>query len=104
MSRALWQLLLQDPSDLTCDECFVLMEYYAETLASGGEDLFSEIAKHLEGCPDCRLQHQEALRDLLEDPAEEDAAVEGAKGNEGRKAKGERQQRKPGGEGVTEER
>jgi hypothetical protein len=34
----LWQLLLEDPSHLTCDKCFAVMEYYAEVLAMGSTD------------------------------------------------------------------
>jgi hypothetical protein len=67
MPRALWQLLLEDSSDLTCEECFALMEYYAETLTSGRVDLLPEILEHLEGCPDCELQHRMALRGLISD-------------------------------------
>jgi len=52
-TRPLWQLLLDDPSDLTCDECFAVMEYYAEMLAKGRIDLLPEIMEHLKGCPDC---------------------------------------------------
>ena len=73
MPRALWQLLLEDPSDLTCDECFALMEYYAEALTRGGVGLLPEIIEHLERCPDCRLQHREALRRLTADQSERSA-------------------------------
>jgi hypothetical protein len=64
MVRPLWQLLLEDPSDLTCEECFAVMEYYAEVLATGNTDLLHEVIEHLKECPDCRLQHREALRHL----------------------------------------
>jgi hypothetical protein len=74
MPRALWQLLLEDSSDLTCEECFALMEYYAETLTSGRVDLLPEILEHLEGCPDCELQHRMALRGLISDRFERSAA------------------------------
>jgi hypothetical protein len=79
MPRALWQLLLDDPADLNCDECFAVMEYYAEVLARGGFDLLPEIIEHLERCPDCRLQHREALRRLLVDQGEKsDSLLTGA--------------------------
>jgi hypothetical protein len=64
MPRALWQLLLEDPSDLTCEECFAVMEYYAEALTDQGVDLLPKIMEHLERCPDCALQHRQALRRL----------------------------------------
>jgi len=65
MPRALWQLLLENPSDLTCDECFAVMEYYAEILATGGIALLPEIIKHLEECPDCQPEHREMLHRLI---------------------------------------
>ena len=64
MVRPLWQLLLEDPSNLTCDECFAVLEYYSELLAQGGADLFPKAMEHLQGCPECRSEHQEALRCL----------------------------------------
>jgi hypothetical protein len=70
MTKQLWQLLLKEPSNLTCDECFAVMEVYAEILTKGGIDLLPEIIEHLERCPDCRLQHREALQHLLADQSE----------------------------------
>jgi hypothetical protein len=60
----LWQLVLEDPSDLTCDECFALMEYYAEVLTRGGTTLLPKVLEHLKRCPYCASQHREALRRL----------------------------------------
>jgi hypothetical protein len=70
MTRALWQLLLEDPLHLNCDEVFAVMEYYAEVLARGGVDLLPEIIEHLERCPDCGLQHREALHRLIASQSE----------------------------------
>ena len=64
MRDELWQLLQQDPSTLTCDECFAVMEYYAELLAQGGQALLPQILRHLEGCPPCRTEHRAALQQL----------------------------------------
>jgi hypothetical protein len=75
MPRALWQLLLEDPSDLTCEECFAVMEYYAETLADQGAGLLPRIIEHLERCPNCALQHRDALRRLTADPEARDEAL-----------------------------
>jgi hypothetical protein len=66
MTEALWQLLQEEPSTLTCDECFAIMEYYAEVLGQGGEALLPEIMRHLDGCPSCRTEHRAALRRLVE--------------------------------------
>jgi hypothetical protein len=65
MRNTLWQLLQEEPSALTCDECFAVMEYYAELLAQGGEALLPEIMKHLDGCPPCQMEHYAALRRLV---------------------------------------
>jgi hypothetical protein len=70
MAEALWQLLQEEPSDLSCDECFAVMEYYAELLVRGGEALLPEIMKHLEGCPSCRTEHRAALQQLARMPEE----------------------------------
>ena len=64
MLRPLWQLLLEDTSKLTCDECSAVLEYYAELLAWGGADLLPVVREHLQGCPECRSEHQEALHRL----------------------------------------
>jgi len=74
MVKPLWQLLLEKPSDLTCDECFAVMEYYAELLAGGNADLLPKILEHLEGCPNCGLQHREALLHLSAAESEGSAA------------------------------
>ena len=104
MPRALWQLLLEDPSVLNCDECFALMEYYAEVLAKGGADLLPEIVKHLEKCPDCRLQHREALSRLLVDQAERsDEPDTGGTRSKGTNATGQRHHEQGISEDLGEE-
>jgi hypothetical protein len=65
MVRPVWQLLLENSSDLTCNECFAVMEYYAELLAEGSTDLLPEVIEHLRECPPCEVQHREELRHLI---------------------------------------
>jgi hypothetical protein len=65
IERPLWQLLSEDPSDLTCDECFAVMEYYAEVLARGGDRLLPKVLEHLRRCPSCEARHRKALRHLM---------------------------------------
>jgi len=65
MVRSLWQLMAEDPSTLTCDECFALMEYYAELLTEGEVHLSPAVIEHLRGCPNCEVEHREALGRLL---------------------------------------
>jgi hypothetical protein len=72
---ALWQLLLESPSDLTCDECFAVMEYYAELLAEGGADLLPEVMERLKECPSCEIQHREELRHLIASQSETSTAL-----------------------------
>jgi len=62
MTRPLWQLLLDDPAKLACDECFAVMEYYADRLATSGPGLLPEALEHLRGCPECKIEHWEMLR------------------------------------------
>ena len=64
MARPLWRVLLKDPSELTCDECFAVLEYYSELLAQGGADLLPEVMEHVRRCPEYRVEHREALRCL----------------------------------------
>jgi hypothetical protein len=64
MVRPLWQLMLEDPSSLTCNECFALIEYYAEVLTRGGTSILPKVLDHLKRCPYCTSQHREALRRL----------------------------------------
>ena len=64
MAETLWKLLQKEPSSLTCDECFAVMEYYAELLALGGEALLAEVKRHLAGCPSCQVEHHAALSRL----------------------------------------
>ena len=72
--RPLWQLLLEDPSDLTCDECFAVMEYYAEAVAKGGVGLLPKVLEHLRRCPSCEAQHRQALRRLMASQSETSGA------------------------------
>lgn len=72
----MWQLLLENPSDLTCDECFAVMEYYAGVLATTGADLLPKVLDHLRSCPSCRAQHREALRRLMASQSEDNGASE----------------------------
>ncbi len=60
MAPPLWQLLLRESSGLNCDECFAVMEYYAEKLAVGGADLLPKV----QDCPDCEVNYREALHRL----------------------------------------
>jgi hypothetical protein len=66
MVRPLWKLLLEEPSALSCEECFAVLEYYAELLAKEQTELLPEIMDRMKKCPLCQAQHGEALRLLME--------------------------------------
>ncbi len=74
--KPLWQLLLEDPSNLTCDECFAVMEYYADVLSTAGADLLPKVLDHLRRCPSCEARHGEALRRLMASQSEDNGALE----------------------------
>jgi len=64
MIRPLWRLLLDDPENLDCDECFAVMEYWADLLAWAGSDLLPAVERDLVRCSDCRIEHRDALHRL----------------------------------------
>lgn len=75
MVRPVWQLLLEDSSNLTCDECFAVMEYYAELLAEGSTDRLPEVIERLKECPPCEVQHREELSHLIASQSETSTAL-----------------------------
>jgi len=64
VSDPLWRLLLKDPSELGCDECLAVLEFFAGLLAEAGPELLPDVLGHLEGCPECPLELHQALRRL----------------------------------------
>ena len=60
------QLLGPAGPEVSCEECFELLDEYVE-LELAGEDAETRLAglrAHLQGCPACREDH-ESLRDLV---------------------------------------
>jgi hypothetical protein len=62
-SRSLWQLLLLThdasmPVQLTCEECFTLLEYDAELLAGGAvlDAIRPAVNRHLSLCSKCKAK------------------------------------------------
>jgi hypothetical protein len=71
MHRPLWQLLMlvHDPDtfiELSCAECFALLEYDAGCLSSGAElsELSPSVKHHLEICASCQAQLNDWLDEL----------------------------------------
>jgi hypothetical protein len=63
---SLEDLLGPDGPELTCDECFDMLDEYVE-LELAGADADARIPgmrNHLDGCPACREEH-ESLRALV---------------------------------------
>ena len=66
--RSLERLLGPDEAEISCEECFELLDQYVE-LELAGADADAEIPglrAHLRGCPACREDH-ESLRALVAD-------------------------------------
>jgi anti-sigma factor RsiW len=63
---ALERLLGPTGPELTCDECFEMLDEYVDAEASGSDaDVrVPGMRAHLDGCPACREEH-ESLRALV---------------------------------------
>jgi predicted anti-sigma-YlaC factor YlaD len=67
----LWQALLHATADeqepLSCEECFVVMDYLADLLAAGypTNQLLSLGEKYLQRCPECREEYRQEMAELL---------------------------------------
>ena len=66
----LWQVLLraagnEDP--LSCDDCFLLMDYLSDLLAAGHpqDEVMAVARKYLQRCPDCKDEYLQDMADLL---------------------------------------
>ena len=59
-------LLGPSGAELTCEQCFELLDIYVEHELAGGspDDRVPGMREHLQGCPACAEEH-ESLRDLL---------------------------------------
>jgi len=69
--RSLWQLLLLTRDvgsrvQLTCEECFTLLEYDAELLADGivPDEIRPAVSRLLSLCPQCRAKFDGWLEKL----------------------------------------
>jgi anti-sigma factor RsiW len=59
-------LLGPSGAELTCEECFDLLDVYVDCEVSGGpaDERVPGMREHLAGCPACAEEHA-SLRDLL---------------------------------------
>ncbi len=70
----LWKLLLltadtEESIELTCPDCFTLLDYDASLLTNGGDlgDLLPVIKHHLSICSSCQAELKSWLDELNED-------------------------------------
>ena len=66
--RPLWRLLLlisqsKEPIQLTCEECFVLLGYDADLLASGitPDEIYPSVNHHISFCTACQTKFEYLL-------------------------------------------
>ena len=71
--RPLWRVLLglekNKTKQLTCADCFAVLEYLAEAISSAGKrraSLLQKAQQHLKSCPGCRAYFLEKLVELEE--------------------------------------
>lgn len=66
LRRVVQSVVTTRPDELSCDECFELLDRFAELVLAGHEipDAFRLVQDHLERCGDCREEF-EALLDAL---------------------------------------
>jgi hypothetical protein len=72
MASLLWQILLKIQGssthvNLTCDECFELLDYLTSQISAEEtylDSLYDAARKHLQYCADCREHHLKLLQDL----------------------------------------
>ena len=68
---SLWQVLLhaaqaEDGESLSCQECIILLDTAADLLAEGlpSQEVMPIVRKHLNRCPACTQEYQQALAAL----------------------------------------
>jgi hypothetical protein len=80
--QTLWQVLVHAAQDadqpLSCEECYLLIDYLADLLASGypQEQVLRQAEKYLSRCPDCRVEHQHALSTLMPGADDQDTTLD----------------------------
>ena len=68
--KRLWQILLRAAEDeeqpLSCEDCFVVMDYPAGLLADGhpASEVVPMSDRYLRRCPGCQEEHRQPLAEL----------------------------------------
>ena len=80
MTNSTWQALLKsaletEELEIDCQECYDLMDMYAERILDGTdtEEIMPTVKQHLKQC-NCCFHEFEALMVMLQDIAEQDKA------------------------------
>jgi hypothetical protein len=83
MSKKLWQVLLQaaletSEVEITCMDCFNLLDQYADLLLDGTDpqDIMPSVRQHLHNCPIC-TQEFETLLLMLREAAQQSGVGSG---------------------------
>ncbi|MBE0411891.1 MAG: hypothetical protein IBX69_19350 [Anaerolineales bacterium] len=70
-NRSLYEILVYaslsgNEVTLTCDECFLIMEYLVDLAREGWplDDIKKALFKHTNHCPDCYEHHLKRLKEL----------------------------------------
>jgi hypothetical protein len=73
VNRSIYEILLQASAPgneitLSCDECFILMEYLADLngVALSPDAIKKALLKHFDHCPGCYQHHLKRLNELTE--------------------------------------
>lgn len=71
--RSLFEIFIRSSKSgkeitLTCDECFLVMEYFVELVLEGVtlDEIKKPLLKHIAHCPDCEEHHLGRLREMEE--------------------------------------
>ncbi|HSJ52557.1 MAG TPA: hypothetical protein VLC52_02325 [Anaerolineae bacterium] len=78
--ESLWQILLRATASkepLSCDDCFVFLDYLSELLAEGMDPraILPIAQKVMQRCPSCQEEYQHDMIELLAAPSTTDGAI-----------------------------
>jgi hypothetical protein len=81
--ESLWQILLRTTASdepLSCDDCFVFMDYLSDLLAEGLDPraILPIAQKVMQRCPSCQEEYVQDMVELLAVPVKRDGTVRSA--------------------------
>ena len=82
MSKKLWQLLLQsaletEEYEITCMECFNLLDQYADLILDGADpsQILPAVRQHLKNCPTCTHEFETLMLMIQEAAKNQQSSV-----------------------------